>query len=714
MIAGKSISSRGRVLSIISFGLGMSSMANRDRVPGIHSGLPKKIFMPTPSKAIKLAYEGCETTLTLVGFSKRFLAERTRNPSLTAQAFAASPSLWARKRLAVIPTELEIGGKRIALTRISKLLGELKGTGTRYLNALKAFAREHPDRITFESLDELLSQLKHGTPGHGGRIESNPVSLDGVRYPNAARLYDAIIVANKDAIRIERRTFADRVLEERQRQCLQRNQVLHLAMNDVLAMLRLEDRLGIESFCQRVTEYCQSNVVDLVTTNGREILAEDAYDRYYKYNRTNFYFSCRRCRIKPDYKPYPKSVDKFHQGCPACAKEAAAAKRRLQTSQIRARIESHVLGLTYVSGAEVDVYKNGKSRIKVVVNECGHAFSRAYDSFRRDGEIKVCPECNQYVGETLSVSIIGYLLGLNSAEIYAARQVTPSWLKKDEINSAGHLRHDAYFGGNILPSRRDLIVEHDGFQHFDDLKAAAVFPTQDLRHQEKSRNSDKLKRAAAEARKEDVIFVCIPDVERNCRNIADALAWIVDHALKQAPEIQDVPGFDLRLRELEDPLHLLSFVSKVGLASLPTRRLLEALKEERATHIHIEGYDPVERSFNLVCDSENHDVPFTWSPLAVNVLPSKDGSDRGGRCPVCSRLPVIQGRRLSQQDLDERGAKHGLRRKFDYSEYKNNRERYDWECIMFNHPKSTSVEKMSSCAECRKLGKIAKLPGKPV
>ncbi|MFM0553577.1 hypothetical protein P0D69_21740, partial [Paraburkholderia sediminicola] len=140
MIAGKLISSRGRVLSIISFGLGMSSMANRDRVPGIHSGLPKKIFMPTPSKGIKLAYEGCETTLTLVGFSKRFLAERTRNPSLTAQAFAASPSPWARKRLAVIPTELEIGGKRIALTRISKLLGELKGTGTRYLNALKAFA----------------------------------------------------------------------------------------------------------------------------------------------------------------------------------------------------------------------------------------------------------------------------------------------------------------------------------------------------------------------------------------------------------------------------------------------------------------------------------------------------------------------------------------------------------------------------------------------
>lgn len=655
------------------------------------------------TSALARIHAGCGTDLTLKAFRKRFRAEQEKDPSLTPESFGAQPAKWARLRPAVTATILTIGGEEISVTEVIKRLGNSNGGGTAFVNALWQFVRENPDRREFDSLKQLQGELRRGVSGHGGNIANNPIVVDGVRYSNAARLYEDF--ANE--IRIAQRTLTDRILTLRKEREMVDKTPLDLTKEELVALCRGHDRLSRGDFCARVVAYCDVHVVMLVNKNDEPTTPELEYDSSYVNNATLFYFRCPKTKAEEEakasaegetnfkYPPYSKSVAKFDQGCPACARAEGARSRRAPESEIVKLIEMHQLGMEYVRGGAEEEYKNQYSPITARIIKCGHLLTRSYASFR-DEHLVVCPTCNPNVGETLTLAVAGYLLGASPEEIAAAREFTPPWLRKKAKGGIGYLRYDGFFRNHPLPSGRILILEHHGYQHYGDDGGIYQRTEED---KAKAAKNDKIKEKEARERSEEVALAIVPDVVLYCKNLLEAGTYIVGHLLNQVPELRKVPSFNKKVRKLNDAEFLLKLASEMGLAARPETRLREQLDMEGKTHITIKSYDPVAACFALTCDHECHE-PYTWSPLACNVLRGRNEERQVNGCPRCGIIARASKRRLLESEIDARGARHGLVRMFDYEAYKNNRTILPWKCEKSGHSVQVSLEKMSDCRQC--------------
>ena len=512
----------------------------------------------------------------------------------------------------------------------------------------------------------------HGAPGE----RSNPISVNGIYFHNLKYLKAAF----SSKIEISGRMLAQRVADLKKSNSLNRDDTLKLLSVEFSSLISRAIAFPFADFETAVTQYVTEHDLQLVRGGQLDIAlalepitAATAFVSYQN-NRSPIYFRCLVCLSKGNETSlFSKPLGKWPtQGCPVCGDMRSIAKRRLQPDEVRARIAEHPAEIEWKS--DRSTYVNNMSQLICACKRLGHEFKRPAQELFSYGSLVVCPICvpPRNLGESIAVGVSNFLLATGKHAAFA-RELTPSHLQA--WTGKGQLRHDGYFELPELGCK--IAIEHMGNQHFNANNplhgmARGAKNVSFLKMQER----DIWKKEACS--KADICWVDIPDLYLDFKSLVDAAKSVATHLLEKTNfVVEKIPGFDARVRQLEDRRFVLSLVTECGM--FPAMVKLQNQLDEEKSSVFIVDFEPMSNVFTLGC-AKHAEWP-TWTARAGNAIGSTATGRMGTRCRQCGAEKRGAKKRLTEQEIDSAVNKLGFKKRFSYEEYASNSTYLAWECL---------------------------------
>lgn len=371
----------------------------------------------------------------------------------------------------------------------------------------------------------------------------------------------------------------------------------------------------------------------------------------------------------------------IHGGeCRKRGKLEAAKKRRLPWTQVQHCVDQHPSGLVLLS-EECD-YENQDSLLKVKCRAGGHEpFLVSYGQLRRrDARMSGCPDCGRGLGETVALSVGGYLL-----EVTFAGEQSPSWIVAGWNPERGFPRLDGYAEAELNGVTYRIGIEHNGPQHYDPdhwHHRRHVDPALSFQLLVESDNHKKLRFADSPTDR----LIIVDDL--NCeRDLVAGATKVCDAVMAVFPEIERTT-LASRLYELTE--HHGRKLFDILRQSSQFHGILPRLEREADTlGMDLIVYDPVSRQAVTRCRSTGH----------VSLPRSCTSGIRS-----CIKCVPREVEHLDAGTVIERVREKGWAPCWSPEAYKNQYQLLEWECTSCGtRHVDTALHKFTrTCSPCRR------------